>query len=177
MDIKIERERLITFLLETPMFEKLTPAELMEIVHIVKVKQYQAGEVVFSEGDAGDAWYVLYKGAVEVLKHGVTGEKKIIDLGPRACFGEISILDGSPRSATVHVTEDSEMIRIAREDFDELLDNEHLAAYKLLHAMAVLLAERQRTTTLRLSELLKATELTEVHEGIKGLVGESSVRE
>ena len=69
------------------------------------------------------------------------------------------------------------MIRIARENFDELLDNEHLAAYKLLHAMAVLLADRQRTTTLRLSELLKATELTEVHEGIKGLVGESSIRE
>lgn len=177
MEIKITRERLITFLLETPMFEKLTPAELMEIVHIVKMNQYKEGDIVFKEDDAGDAWYVLYKGSVEVLKHGLTGEKKITDLGPKACFGEISILDGSPRSATIQVTEDSEVIRIAREDFDELLGNDHLAAYKLLHAMAVLLAERQRSTTLRLSELLRATELTEVHEGIKDLIGESSVRE
>ena len=50
-------------------------------------------------------------------------------------------------------------------------------AYKLLHHMAILLAERQRTTTLRLSELLNATELTDVHESIRSIVGESSVRE
>jgi hypothetical protein len=43
--------------------------------------------------------------------------------------------------------------------------------------MAILLADRQRTTTLRLSELLNASEITEVHEGIMGIVGESSVRE
>jgi hypothetical protein len=50
-------------------------------------------------------------------------------------------------------------------------------AYKLLHQMAILLAERQRTTTLRLSELLNATEIMEVHRGIMGIVGESAVRE
>ena len=55
METKITRERLITFLLETPMFEKLIPSELMEIIHIVEVHQYQAGDVVFSEGDTGDA--------------------------------------------------------------------------------------------------------------------------
>ena len=104
METKITRERLITFLLETPMFDNLDPTEIMEIIHIVEVEQYQAGDIVFSEGDAGDAWFVLYSGAVEVLKHGAAGEKKITELGPRACFGEIAILDGSPRSATIRVT-------------------------------------------------------------------------
>lgn len=177
METKVTRERLITFLLETPMFEKLAPSEIMEIIHIVEVEQYQAGDVVFREGDTGDAWYVLYRGAIEVLKHGATGEKKIIELGPQACFGEISILDGSPRSATIRVTEDSVAFRVPRKAFSELLDNGHLVAYKLLHQMAILLAERQRTTTLRLSELLNASEITEVHEGIMSIVGESSVRE
>lgn len=177
METIVTRERLITFLLETPMFEKLEPSELMEIIHIVKIEQYKAGDIVFREGDPGDAWFVLYRGAVEVLKHGATGEKKIVDLGPQACFGEISILDGSPRSATVRVTEDSVVFRVPRDVFNELTDERHLVAYKLLHQMAILLAERQRSTTMRLSELLNVTEITEVQEGIMSIVGESSVRE
>ena len=63
METKVTRERLITFLLETPMFEKLVPSEIMEIIHIVEVEQYQAGDVVFREGDKGDAWFVLYRGS------------------------------------------------------------------------------------------------------------------
>ena len=177
METKITRERLITFLLETPMFDNLDPTEIMEIIHIVEVEQYQAGDIVFSEGDAGDAWFVLYSGAVEVLKHGAAGEKKITELGPRACFGEIAILDGSPRSATIRVTRDSVVFRVPRGAFAELLESDHLVAYKLLQHMAVLLAERQRSTTLRLSKLLNATEIVEVHEGIMGIVGETSVRE
>ena len=177
MERKVTRERLITFLLETPMFEKLDPTEIQEIIHIVEVEQYHAGDIIFKEGDAGDAWFVLYSGAVEVLKHGAAGEKKIIELGPQSCFGEISILDGSPRSATIHVTEDSVVFRVPRKAFIELIDDNHLVSYKLLHHMAILLAERQRNTTFRLSELLNASTIPEVHEGILGIVGESSVRE
>ena len=177
MTAKVTRERLITFLLETPMFEKLEPSEISEIIHIVEVKHHQAGDIVFSEGDVGDAWYVLYRGAIDVLKHGATGEKKITELEPQACFGEISILDGSPRSATIRVTEDSIVFRVPRQVFSGLIDDGHLVAYKLLHEMAILLAQRQRATTLRLSELLNATEIAEVHEGIMTIVGESSVRE
>lgn len=177
METKITRERLITFLLETPMFEELDPSEIMEIIHIIEVEQYQAGDIVFNEGDTGDAWFVLYKGTAEVLKHGAAGEKKITELGPKACFGEISILDGSPRSATIRVTEDSIVFRVQRETFAELINDNHLVAYKLIHQMAILLAERQRTTTYRLSELLKSEGIKDVHTGIMSIVGESSVRE
>ena len=177
METKVTRERLITFLLDTPMFEKLDPTEIQEIIHIVEVEQYQAGDTIFSEGDAGDAWFVLYRGAVEVLKHGAAGEKKITELGSQACFGEISILDGSPRSATIRATEDSVVFRVPRDAFAELVESDHLVAYKLLQHMAILLAERQRNTTFRLSQLLNTTEITEVHEGILGIVGESTVRE
>ena len=177
METKVTRERLITFLLETPMFEKLEPSEMMEIIHIVEIEMYKEGDIIFEEGDTGNAWYVLYHGAVDVLKHGSSGEKKITSLGPQSCFGEISILDGSPRSATIRAAEDSVVFRVSRDAFAELIDSDHLVAYKLLHHMAILLAERQRTTTLRLSELLKASEITDVHEGIMNIVGESSVRE
>ena len=177
METKIPRERLITFLLETPMFERLSPGELMEIVPIVDVVPYRAGEVVFSEGDAGDAWYVIYKGAVDVLRQGRSGEVAINRLGPRTCFGEIAILDGSPRSASIRTSEDSVMFRIPREAFDSLIEAEHLVAYKLIHQMAILLASRQRGSTARLSELLYCSGIGEIQEGIQLIVGEASVRE
>lgn len=177
MESIVNRERMLTFLLETPMFEKLEPAEIMEVIHIVEVKHYAAGDIIFSEGEPGDAWFVLYRGAVDVLKHGVSGEKKITELQEKTCFGEISILDRSPRSATIRAETDAVAFRIPRDAFIELIDDNHLVAYKLLHQMAILLATRQRGTTARLSELLGATDLADVHEGIKGIVGESSVRE
>ena len=177
METIVTRERLITFLLETPLFEKLDPAEIQEIIHVVEVDEHQAGHIIFCEGDPGDAWFVMYRGAVEVLKHGAGGEKRRAVIGPEECFGEMSILDGLPRSATIRATEDSVVLRVRRDAFGELLDDDHLVAYKLIHHMAILLAERQRTTTLRLSELLNESEIMDVHECIKGIVGEAAVKE
>jgi len=177
MESIVNRERMLTFLLETPMFEKLEPAEIMEVIHIVEIRHYAAGDIIFSEGEPGDAWYVLYRGTVDVLKHGITGEKKITEIPEKACFGEISILDDSPRSATIQAETDAVAFRVPRDAFCELIDDNQLVAYKLLHQMAILLAIRQRGTTARLSELLGATDLADVHEGIRSIVGESSVRE
>jgi CRP-like cAMP-binding protein len=177
METKITRERLITFLLETPMFMSLTPMELSEIIHIVKTEKYQAGDIIFKEGDPGDAWYVVYRGAVDVLKEDEGGSKKINHLGPKSCFGEMSVLDGLPRSATISAAEDTEVFKIPRKEFAELLDDKHLVAYKLIQHMAILLAERQRKSTLKLSELLQASEIIEIHDAIKTLVGDSSTRE
>lgn len=177
METIVTRERLITFLLETALFDKLDPAEIQEIIHVVEVEQYQAGDVIFSEGDPGDAWFVLYRGGVEVLKHGHRGESRVVEIGPADCFGEMSILDGLPRSATIRATEDSVVLRVRRDAFAELLEDDHLVAYKLIHHMAILLAERQRATTSRLSELLNTTEINDVHEGIMGIVGAAAVKE
>ena len=177
MTTAVTRERMITFLLETPMFENLDPLELVEILHIVEVQLFQAGELVFKEGDPGDAWYVLYKGKTEVIKASNGDEKLISTLGPGACFGEIAILDGLPRSATVRACENSVVFRVPRSAFDALIDNDELVAYKLLYHMAILLAHRQRSVTSRLSKLLIARETTEVHEGIEQIIEESSVRE
>ena len=177
MEPHIERERLITFLLETPMFDNLEPSEIMQIIHIVEVKPLQAGDVIFSEGDAGDAWYVLYKGSVDVVKDTPHGENRIATLKPHACFGEMSILESLPRSATVRAAEDSITLRIPHSTFGKLLANDELIAYKLLYHMAILLAHRQRATTDTLSRLLEDTSITAIHAGLKVIVGEASVKE
>ena len=58
----ITLEQIINFLLEAPMFAELDAAELSEIVHIMQVQKVRAGSAVFREGDAGDAWYVIFAG-------------------------------------------------------------------------------------------------------------------
>ncbi|MEA2078916.1 MAG: cyclic nucleotide-binding domain-containing protein [Pseudomonadota bacterium] len=177
MTTAVTRERMITFLLETPMFDNLDPPEIMQVIHIVEVQLFKAGDIIFSEGDPGDSWYVLYKGKAEVLKSSGADEKLISVLGPGSCFGEIAILDGLPRSATIRASEDSVVFHVPRSTFGGLLDNDDLVAHKLIYHMATLLAQRQRSTTERLSRLLVKNEVNEVHEGIKQIVGESSVRE
>ncbi|OOY99837.1 Crp/Fnr family transcriptional regulator [Solemya velum gill symbiont] len=166
-------EPVLIFLLGTPFFEKLEPDELQEIIHLVDKVAFLKGDTIFNEGDPGDAWYVVYKGAVDVLNDG----NKITSIGPQNCFGEMSILDKLPRSATVVASVDSVLLRITSEVFVQLIKEDKLVAYKLIHEMAILLSHRQRTSTEKLSELIKSEDISDVRTEIRSIVENSTVRE
>lgn len=153
----ITLEQIINFLLDAPMFGGLDPAELSEIVHIMQVQRVRDEHAIFREGDPGDAWYVVYDGAVSVVRADATGTpRSIAELGPRSCFGEMAILDHFPRSATVVSQGESTIFKFPRVAFERLLREENLAAYKLIHEMAKVLALRSREGTQALSEALRA---------------------
>ncbi len=170
-------EQIINFLLDAPMFGDLDAIELSQIVHIMQVQGLRTGAFVFQEGDPGDAWYLVYDGEVEVYKEPDGGKRTIAILGRRACFGEMAILDGSPRSATVIATTEVTAFRFPRLDFNELISSGNLAAYKLVYQMALVLVSRQRKTTSRLVELLSEVNPTALKEGIGPIVDQSSVAE
>jgi CRP-like cAMP-binding protein len=172
----LSRKKITTFLLNTPMFEELEPAETCEMVQIVDALKYSTDDIIFHEGDYCDAWYILYKGQVEILKHSKDDERFIKILGPHSCFGEIAVLDGLPRSATIRSVTESVVLRILIDEFNELIYNNNLAAYKLIKQMAITLADRQRSTTRTLSRLL-ANELRGMHEDIREQVGYASFEE
>lgn len=171
----ITLEEIITFLLEAPMFGDLDASELSQIVHIMQVLRLREGQVVFTEGDVGDAWYVLFDGEVEVVKEGGDDQGVLLTLGARTCFGEMAILDGSPRSASVRAKSDATVFKFPRADFALLLAEENLAAYKLVHQMALVLVARQRDTTTRLVSLMKQHQ--NVQPTVQPIVTESSVTE
>ena len=177
MATSITLEQIITFLLEAPMFGDLDPTELSQIVHIMQVQGLQEGQHVFREGDNGDAWYVLYEGEVEVIKDAGTGTRVLAQLGPRACFGEMAILYGSSRSATVRAKTKATAFRFPRLEFLELLEAGNLAAYKLVLQMSMVLVSRQRATTARLVELLSQDSSEVVREGLTPIVEESTPSE
>ena len=155
-------EKIITFLLEVDMFASLSVSELSEIVSIMDIQQYKVGEVIFVEGDIGDAWYTIFKGRVSVEKHTpFSADSSMASLGTSTCFGEMAILDDAPRSATITVQEETLLFRFSRTKFERLLDDGSLGAYKLVYGMACVLAQRQRQLNIRIAELVQELEYQE----------------
>lgn len=177
MGTPITLESIITFLLETPMFGDLDESELSEIVGILQIQQLREGQFAFREGEVGAAWYVVFDGTVEVLKDTGVELHTVATLGPRSCFGEMAILDGSRRSATVRSMTTSTVFRFPKAAFDALLANDNIAAYKLVYQMARVLAARQRRTTARLAELVERDEADPVRPHLAPLVDTARIPE
>jgi CRP-like cAMP-binding protein len=88
-----------------------------------KVNEYEAGKVICREGATGDCMYDIHWGSVGVYTgYGTDKEKKIADLYTNAFFGEMGMLDGAPRSATVVALEDTTIETITAKDLDELFE-------------------------------------------------------
>ena len=80
------------------------------------------GEILFERGDAGDGCYWLRRGVLKVSVESAAGEERILAiLGPGAIVGELAMIDGLPRSATVHAVRPSELTFISRSAFSEML--------------------------------------------------------
>ena len=153
-------EKIISFLLEVEMFAPLDVSELSEIVSIMDIQTYEEGEVVFQEGDIGDAWYTIFEGLVAVeTKQPFQDTTSVAELSSSSCFGEMAILDDAPRSATITVSQSTILFRFSRTKFERLLDNKSLGAYKLVYGMACVLAQRQRRLNNRISELIQEIDI------------------
>jgi CRP-like cAMP-binding protein len=131
----------LTALLE--MVEILTPlsrAELAALVERLDIRCYAAGEVPVRQGEAGDSFYIIKSGRVNVIVETETGEKAIVaTLGPGTFFGEMSLLTGALRTASIRVEEDAEFIVIDKESFRSILANNPSIA----EALSTILSQRQ----------------------------------
>lgn len=107
------------------LFASLSPEQLLKLARFVSFQTYDAGEVVIEKDEAGDAFFILYSGEVEVTKPGFLGiEKLVTRLGPGAFFGEMALLLSQPRSASVVCREPSELFVLMSGDFARLLESE-----------------------------------------------------
>jgi CRP/FNR family transcriptional regulator, cyclic AMP receptor protein len=123
-------------LAEVPFFALLDEAERATLAAQMEVVRQPKGHVLFTVGDPGDALYVIRSGIVEVFVRNDTGQRIVLETaGPKDFFGEMSLLDGGPRTASVVVSEDLEAIRVDRGDIQRLLEKHPTAAMDLLTAM------------------------------------------
>lgn len=107
----------VLFLKSIDLFSQIPGEDLAQVALISSEESRDQGEEIFSEGEAGDALYLVLDGKVRVHK----ADRVIAELGERECFGEMAILDAAPRSATVTAVSDLSLLKITREDFQEIL--------------------------------------------------------
>jgi uncharacterized membrane protein len=140
-------------LAEVPFFQLLDEAERSALASQLDVVHIPVGKTVFNYGDPGESLYVIRSGAVEVFIKDDTGERIVLETARKGeVFGELSLLDGGPRTASVVVTEELEALRLDRSDLEQFLKQHPHAAIDMLTAMGRRLrhsAERLRHTASR----------------------------
>ncbi|MBP9112563.1 MAG: cyclic nucleotide-binding domain-containing protein [Polyangiaceae bacterium] len=103
------------------LFQPLPNTALEFLAARLQPSRYQAGATVFSEDDDGADVYIVLEGEVEVLKRGRTGrDTRVAMLGPKDAFGEMSMIDEAPRSATVRTLGPTRLLCFSHDDFDAL---------------------------------------------------------
>jgi CRP-like cAMP-binding protein len=146
-----ERE---TQLARVPFFEGLTREALALIAQATTEESHATGTKIFQYGDAGDKLFILLEGKVRISREVAgMGEEALAVLGPGEVFGEMSLIDESPRSADARVHERCRLFVIAKEDFDELLFLNKDLAYEVLWNCVRLLSARLRETNDKLTFL------------------------
>jgi ATP-binding cassette subfamily B protein len=107
---------------ELPLFAFLPPDVRARVIERFVPVRYAFGNVVVREGEPGDAFYVLASGRLRVVKRADTGEEIALNtLRPGDSFGEMALLEGAPRMATVRASGDVEVLRLDRAAFGDLL--------------------------------------------------------
>mgnify|MGYP001059052920 FL=1 len=119
------------FLRHVPLFSKMVSSELGRIAHITQETVYPAGTKIIQEGEQGDCLYLIVDG--EDLIH--KGETRLNILKPKSHFGEMSIIDGEPRSASATALVDCLTLRIDRRDFNELLSTRSQVAVEVIRVL------------------------------------------
>ncbi|WGS65750.1 cyclic nucleotide-binding domain-containing protein [Marinitoga aeolica] len=141
------------FLKNISLFKNLNDEQLSQISQILKPVNYKAGEIIVIEGQKGDTMYIFKKGKVQIshqltLKigshHWEEGEKSmaILDAEKISFFGEMSLVTGSPRSATIKALSECELYEISKKDFEKLAEKRPDIGYKIMKEIAATLSHR-----------------------------------
>jgi len=134
------------FLSRIPLFAALTSEDLPDILRALRPHGMRAGETIFRQGDVGEAAYIVESGAVEIRLGSAANEFVVARMGAGEVFGELALIDGAPRSATVVCVESGTLHRLDKTEFDFLRRNLRPVAYRVLRVLAMTVSERVRDT-------------------------------
>lgn len=125
--------RTVDFLATIPLLKGLAPDQIARFAELARERTYPRGTVIVFEDDPGDSMFIVRTGRVKVVRVGEDGREVILGLlGPGEYFGELSLIDGQPRSAHVIAMEDAQLIVLRREDFRRRVEESPAVAWALL---------------------------------------------
>ena len=125
----------IQLLRQVPLFARLSDDELRLIERLLRMRTYRAGDLVFSEGDASDAVYLVASGSLEVVPDAAPGRPPLDRLEAGSFFGDVALVSDRPRTTTVRVTSpQAELWVLNKADFQDLLAEHPILAEKIVVA-------------------------------------------
>lgn len=143
------------------LFVHLTPAELRIVDGLLHERDYLEGEIIFDEGEEGQAIYIITRGEVLISRQAQPGQNgsgsprrrqgdsgRVAQLGPGTFFGELALLDNSPRSAQARAASACQLVVFFRDDFVGLLDTHARIASKISRELSRHLGARMRDMAL-----------------------------
>lgn len=136
---------------KVPLFEGLTASQLQKIAALAQARSYEGSASIFKEGDVGQEMYVILEGKVRISKMiPGAGEEALAVLEPGAYFGEMAVIEDTPRSADAIAHIPCKLSVIDREKLDQLMFTDKDLAYVLLWTFVRTLSERLRETNEKL---------------------------
>ncbi|HYO95497.1 MAG TPA: cyclic nucleotide-binding domain-containing protein [Polyangiaceae bacterium] len=130
------------------LFSGLKPVALELLARVSSEETHAPGTKIFQQGDAGDKLYLILEGRVRISRDSAgMGEEALAVLGPGQVFGEMALLDDSPRSADARAHERCRLLVIPKDAFDDLLFMHKDLAYEVLWNVVRLLVGRLRETS------------------------------
>lgn len=146
-------EHLTALLRESPLFVGLEGREVDRLVELSHQLRFQPGEIIVAQGSAGDSLFLLCEGALQVSAEGEKGRAialAVLDQ-PGAFFGEVSLVDHGPRSATVRAASEAVVLRVSLEALESFFMEFEETQVTVLRNLAKVLAQRLRHSNVMLS--------------------------
>jgi CRP/FNR family transcriptional regulator len=129
---------LMSFLKQVPLFSGLTAEQYEELAMIITLQDYNRGQAIFAEGDAGTGFYVVMEGLVKIYKLSMEGKEQILHIfGPGEPFAEAAVFSGSTFPAHALALEKSRTIFIPRSAFIALIQTNPALAMNMLAALSM----------------------------------------
>ncbi|NHZ43350.1 MULTISPECIES: cyclic nucleotide-binding domain-containing protein [Massilia] len=126
------------------LFNSLTPLELKIVDGLMHERRYLLDEIVFDQGEEGQALYLVTSGKVAISRAQGSAFMVVSELGPGSVFGDMALLDDSPRTAQARAMENCELAVFFRADFLGLMETDAVIGYKISLTLARLVGQRLR---------------------------------
>lgn len=151
-------KKLIAFLTQVPLLEALTEIELEVLAGVMSPKMFKGDDVICKEKAEADSFFVIADGQVAIVKDIAGGEEQVLaELGPGALIGEMSLIDGKPRSATIRSIGGCTLLEVKKDEFESLFRANSPFALRFTERIAIDLSMRLRSADERFLEIFSRT--------------------
>jgi CRP-like cAMP-binding protein len=139
-----------------PLFADLSEIELVELSRLLKPRHFSPGQHIVWAGESGKEFFVIETGRVNIVLPDQLGRELVLaTLGPGQFFGEISLLDGGPRTATARAESEATLLELTRDEFLDFIRRHPTVAIRIM----TVLGQRQRETNEKLRGIKNANEV------------------